>query len=163
MDIVFQWLLLTVAVAAGWFAGRSGRSSERSTTVISDETSVKDRLQFLFTNYSDQAVENFVESLAVSPDTVSLHLSIGAHFRHKGETDRAIVIHQNLLARPELPPRFSPKVTFELALDYLAAGLLDRAEALFHELMGDREYGRKASAQLIELYQRKKNGIKPRR
>ncbi|WP_152207114.1 lipopolysaccharide assembly protein LapB [Marinobacter changyiensis] len=156
MDIVFQWLLLTVAVAAGWFAGRSGRSSERSTTVISDETSVKDRLQFLFTNYSDQAVENFVESLAVSPDTVSLHLSIGAHFRHKGETDRAIVIHQNLLARPELPPRFSPKVTFELALDYLAAGLLDRAEALFHELMGDREYGRKASAQLIELYQREK-------
>lgn len=156
MDIVFQWLLLTVAVAAGWFAGRSGRSSERSTTVISDETSVKDRLQFLFTNYSDQAVENFVESLAVSPDTVSLHLSIGAHFRHKGETDRAIVIHQNLLARPELPPRFSPKVTFELALDYLAAGLLDRAEALFHELMGDREYGRKASAQLIELYQQEK-------
>lgn len=156
MDIVFQWLLLTVAVAAGWFAGRSGRSSERSTTVISDETSVKDRLQFLFTNYSDQAVENFVESLAVSPDTVSLHLSIGAHFRLKGETDRAIVIHQNLLARPELPPRFSPKVTFELALDYLAAGLLDRAEALFHELMGDREYGRKASTQLVELYQQEK-------
>ncbi|MEX0603090.1 MAG: lipopolysaccharide assembly protein LapB [Marinobacter sp.] len=156
MDIVFQWLLLTVAVAAGWFAGRSGRSSERSTTVISDENSVKDRLQFLFTNYSDQAVENFVQSLAVSRDTVSLHLSIGAHFRHKGETDRAIVIHQNLLARPELPSRFSPQVTFELALDYLAAGLLDRAETLFHELMGDREYGRKASTQLVELYQQEK-------
>ncbi len=156
MDIVFQWLLLTVAVAAGWFAGRSSRSSECSTTVISDETSVKDRLQFLFTNYSDQAVENFVQSLAVSRDTVSLHLSIGAHFRHKGETDRAIVIHQNLLARPELPPRYSPQVTFELALDYLAAGLLDRAEALFHELMGDREYGRKASTQLVELYQQEK-------
>lgn len=156
MDIVFQWLLLTVAVAAGWFAGRSGRPSERSTTVISDETSVKDRLQFLFTNYSDQAVENFVQSLAVSRDTVSLHLSIGAHFRHKGETDRAIVIHQNLLARPELPPRYSPQVTFELALDYLAAGLLDRAEALFHELMGDRDYGRKAATQLVELYQQEK-------
>lgn len=156
MDIVFQWLLLTAAVAAGWFAGRSSRSSERSASVISDESSVRDRLQFLFTNYSDQAVENFVQSLAVSRDTVSLHLSIGAHFRLKGETDRAIVIHQNLLARPELPSRFSPQVTFELARDYLAAGLLDRAEALFHQLMGDREYGRKSSAQLIELYQQEK-------
>ena len=156
MDIVFQWLLLTVAVAAGWFAGRLGNTSRRSQKVIADEDSVRDRLQFLFTNYSDQAVENFVQSLAVNRDTVSLHLSIGAHFRHKGETDRAILIHQNLLARPELPARFSPQVTFELALDYLNAGLLDRAEALLHELMGDREYGRKSSLQLIELYQQEK-------
>ncbi len=156
MDIVFQWLLLTAAVAAGWLAGRFSRSPERSRRVISDETSVRDRLQFLFTNYSDQAVENFVQSLAVNRDTVSLHLSIGAHFRHKGETDRAIVIHQNLLARPELPARFSPQVTFELALDYLNAGLLDRAEALMHQLMGDREYGRRAASQLIDLYQQER-------
>ncbi len=156
MDIVFQWLLVTAAVAAGWFVGRYGRSSSGSGTVISDEASVRDRLQFLFTNYSDQAVENFVQSLAVTKDTVSLHLSIGAHFRLKGESDRAILIHQNLLARPELPSRFSPQVTFELALDYLAAGLLDRAEALFQQLMGDRDYGRKAAAQLIELYQQER-------
>ncbi|MDX1633933.1 MAG: lipopolysaccharide assembly protein LapB [Marinobacter sp.] len=156
MDIVFQWLLVTVAVAAGWFVGRYGRSSATSGTVISDEASVRDRLQFLFTNYSDQAVENFVQSLAVTKDTVSLHLSIGAHFRLKGESDRAILIHQNLLARPELPPRFSPQVTFELALDYLAAGLLDRAEALFNQLLGDRDYGRKAASQLIELYQQER-------
>lgn len=156
MDIVFQWLLVTAAVAAGWFVGRYGRSSSGSGTVISDEASVRDRLQFLFTNYSDQAVENFVQSLAVTKDTVSLHLSIGAHFRLKGESDRAILIHQNLLARPELPPRFSPQVTYELALDYLAAGLLDRAEALFNQLLGDRDYGRKAAGQLIELYQQER-------
>jgi lipopolysaccharide biosynthesis regulator YciM len=156
MDIVFQWLLLTAAVAAGWFAGRSGQSSSQSQSVISDEESVRDRLKFLFTNYSDQAVENFVQSLAVTPDTVNLHLSIGAHFRMKGESDRAILIHQNLLARPELPARFSPQVTYELALDYLAAGLLDRAEALLHELMGDRDYGLQASSDLIELYQQEK-------
>ncbi|MBS3802996.1 MAG: lipopolysaccharide assembly protein LapB [Oleiphilaceae bacterium] len=156
MDIVFQWLLLTAAVAAGWFVGRSGQSSSRADSVISDEESVRDRLQFLFTNYSDQAVENFVQSLAVTPDTVNLHLSIGAQFRQKGESDRAILIHQNLLARPELPSRFSPQVTYELALDYLAAGLLDRAEALLQELMGERNYGLRASSHLIELYQREK-------
>ncbi|HEY9118402.1 MAG TPA: lipopolysaccharide assembly protein LapB [Marinobacter sp.] len=156
MDIVLQWLLLTIAVAAGWFVGRMGNTRDRSKTAISDEESVKDRLQFLFTNYSDQAVENFVQSLAVNKETVGLHLSIGAHFRHKGETDRAILIHQNLLARPELPSRYSQQVTYELAIDYLNAGLLDRAEALLHQLMGDREYGRKASLQLIELYQQEK-------
>ncbi|MEH6563210.1 MAG: lipopolysaccharide assembly protein LapB [Marinobacter sp.] len=153
MDMVFQWLLLTVAVAVGWFVGRLGSGRNRTRAKIADEDSVKDRLQFLFTNYSDQAVDNFVQSLAVNKDTVSLHLSIGRHFRNKGETDRAILVHQNLLARPELPPRFSPQVTLELAMDFLNAGLLDRAEALLQQLMGDREYGRKAARQLIDLYQ----------
>lgn len=156
MDLVLQWLLLTVAVAAGWAAGRFGSQSRRSSRVISDEGSVRDRLQFLFTNYSDQAVDNFVQSLAVNKDTVSLHLSIGSHFRNKGETDRAILIHQNLLARPELPARYTPHVTLELAMDYLNAGLHDRAEALFLELEADREYGRGASIALIELYQQER-------
>ena len=157
MDIVFQWLLLTVAVAVGWLVGRlGGDGSNRARTKISDEESVKDRLQFLFTNYSDQAVDNFVQSLAVNKETVSLHLSIGRHFRNKGETDRAILVHQNLLARPELPPRFSPQVTLELAMDFLRAGLLDRAEALLQQIMGDREYGRTAAQQLIELYQQER-------
>ncbi|BFN13983.1 lipopolysaccharide assembly protein LapB [Marinobacter sp. RI1] len=156
MDMLFQWLLLTAAVAAGWAVGRYGNRSGRASRAIMDEDSVRDRLQFLFTNYSDQAVENFVQSLAVNKDTVSLHLSIGSHFRNKGETDRAILIHQNLLARPELPARYSPQVTQELAIDYLNAGLLDRAEALFHQLMGDREYGRRSATALIELYQQER-------
>ena len=156
MDIVFQWLLLTIAVAVGWFVCRLGGGGNGPRARISDEESVKDRLQFLFTNYSDQAVDNFVQSLAVNKETVSLHLSIGRHFRNKGETDRAILVHQNLLARPELPPRFSPQVTLELAMDFLNAGLLDRAEALLQQIMGDREYGRKASRQLIDLYQQEK-------
>ena len=93
MDMVFNWLLLTVAVAAGWVVGRYSKQRHRSRKSIDNEDSVRDRLQFLFTNYSDQAVENFVQSLAVNRDTVSLHLSIGSHFRNKGETDRAILIH----------------------------------------------------------------------
>lgn len=156
MEIVLQWLLLTVAVAAGWVVGRFGSQGKRRSRAISDEDSVRDRLQFLFTNYSDQAVDNFVQSLAVNKDTVSLHLSIGSHFRNKGETDRAILIHQNLLARPELPARYTPQVTLELAMDYLNAGLHDRAEALLHQLMGDREYGRRAATALIELYQQER-------
>ncbi|PVY78402.1 lipopolysaccharide biosynthesis regulator YciM [Tamilnaduibacter salinus] len=162
MDTVLHWLLLVIAVAAGWFMGRWGRSETRRGRGIHDEPSVRDRLQFLFTNYSDQAIENFVQSLAVNRDTVNLHLSVGAHFRLKGETDRAILIHQNLLARPELPSRFSPQVTQELAEDYMKAGLLDRAEALLQELLGSRDYSRKASNQLIELYQQEREWDKAR-
>jgi len=156
MELVFQWLLLAAAIGAGWAIGRFGGQSHRSVKAISDEDSVRDRLQFLFTNYSDQAVDNFVHSLPVNKDTVSLHLSIGSHFRNKGETDRAILVHQNLLARPELPARYTPQVTLELAMDYLNAGLLDRAEAMLHQLMGDREYGRRAAGELIEVYQQER-------
>ncbi|MAA65716.1 MAG: lipopolysaccharide assembly protein LapB [Alteromonadaceae bacterium] len=162
MDTVLHWLLLVIAVAAGWFMGRWGRDNAASGQRIDDEEAVRDRLQFLFTNYSDEAIESFVQSLAVSRQTVGLHLSVGAHFRLKGETDRAILIHQNLLARPELPARYSVQVTFELAMDYMNAGLLDRAEALFHQLLGTKDYSRQASDQLIELYQQEREWDKAR-
>lgn len=156
MSSITLWLLLFVAIATGWLLGRiSARFARRPD--IDDEATLRERLQFLFTNYSDEAIESFVETLAVSRDTVNLHLSIGAHFRNKGEVDRATLIHQNLLARPELPNRYSSQVTYELAMDYLAAGLLDRAESLLHELMGSRDYGRKAAQQLIELYQQERD------
>lgn len=162
MDIVLQWLVLFLAVAIGWLLGRWNSLSGRRNRRIDDEASLKERLQFLFTNYSDEAIDAFVGSLAVSRETVNLHLSIGAHFRHKGEVDRAILIHQNLLARPELPPRYSSQVTFELAVDYRFAGLLDRAEALLHQVMGSRQYGPKAARQLIELYQQEREWDKAR-
>lgn len=162
MNTILHWLLLAAAVGIGWSLGRWGVRRQENGSAIEDEESLRDRLQFLFTNYSDEAIESFVETLAVSRDTVNLHLSIGAHFRNKGEVERATLIHQNLLARPELPARFSSQVTYELALDYLAAGLLDRAEALLHELMGTKRYGRKAAEQLIQIYQREKDWEKAR-
>lgn len=162
MEIVLQWLVLAVAVAIGWCLGRWGGFSAKRDRRIDNEASLRERLQFLFTNYSDEAIDAFVGSLAVSRDTVNLHLSIGAHFRHKGEVDRAILIHQNLLARPELPPRYSSQVTFELAVDYRVAGLLDRAEALLHQVMDSRHYGPKAARQLIDLYQQEREWDKAR-
>ncbi len=142
--------------------GRWGRDGSVGRQRIDDEEAVRDRLQFLFTNYSDEAIENFVQALAVNRETVGLHLSVGAHFRLKGETERAILIHQNLLARPELPARYSQQVTYELAMDYMNAGLLDRAESLFHQLLGTRDYSRQASDQLIELYQQEREWDKAR-
>lgn len=163
MEMVFQWLVLALAIAIGWALGHWGGSGNRRVKKIADEASVRERLQFLFTNYSDEAIDAFVGSLAVSRDTVNLHLSVGAHFRNKGEVDRAILIHQNLLARPELPPRYSSEVTFELAVDYRAAGLHDRAEALLLQVTDCRHYGPKAARQLIDLYQQERDWEKARR
>ncbi|XOZ34682.1 lipopolysaccharide assembly protein LapB [Halomonadaceae bacterium KBTZ08] len=157
MNTILQWLLLAVAVGTGWALGRWRLSREASTASIDDEDQLRERLQFLFTNYSDEAIESFLDSLEVNRETVNLHLSIGAHFRDKGEVERATLIHQNLLARPELPGRYSSQVTYELALDYLAAGLLDRAEALLHELLGTRSYGARAAERLVLLYQRERD------
>ncbi|MFE8073182.1 lipopolysaccharide assembly protein LapB [Marinobacteraceae bacterium S3BR75-40.1] len=163
MNTILQWLLLALAVAIGWGLGRWGRENASQQDTMDDEASVRERLQFLFTNYSDETIENFVQSLDVSTDTINLHLSIGAHFRNKGEVERAILIHQNLLARPELPARYSAEVTFALAQDYRAAGLLDRAEALLQQLMGSPHFGIRAARELIALYQQEKEWDKARR
>lgn len=160
MNTILQWLLLAVAVGIGWALGRWRLRAESEEPIIDDEETLRDRLQFLFTNYSDEAIESFLETLAVSRETVSLHLSIGAHFREKGEVARATLIHQNLLARPELSGHDSSQVTYELALDYLAAGLLDRAEALLQELLGVAHYGVLAAEQLVLIYQRERDWIK---
>ncbi|MGM0450606.1 MAG: lipopolysaccharide assembly protein LapB [Pseudomonadota bacterium] len=157
MNTILQWLLLAVAVGIGWALGRWRLRQQASSAPIDDEDRLRERLQFLFTNYSDEAIESFLDSLEVNRETVNLHLSIGAHFRDKGEVERATLIHQNLLARPELPGRYSSQVTYELAVDYLAAGLLDRAEALLHELLGTRAYGAQAAEQLVLIYQRERD------
>lgn len=157
MNTVLHWLLLAVAVGIGWALGRWRLRQQTSSAPIDDEDRLRERLQFLFTNYSDEAIESFLESLEVNRETVNLHLSIGAHFRDKGEVERATLIHQNLLARPELPGRHSSQVTYELAVDYLAAGLLDRAEALLQELLGTRAYGARAAEQLVLIYQRERD------
>ncbi|WP_077530834.1 lipopolysaccharide assembly protein LapB [Vreelandella utahensis] len=157
MNTILQWLLLAVAVGIGWALGRWRLRRQASPAPIDDEDRLRERLQFLFTNYSDEAIESFLDSLEVNRETVNLHLSIGAHFRDRGEVERATLIHQNLLARPELPGRYSSQVTYELALDYLAAGLLDRAEALLHELLGTRSYGARAAEQLVLIYQRERD------
>jgi len=162
METVSQWLLVAAAAGAGWLAGHWRFADVTRGTGSVDGDDLRERLQFLFTNYSDEAIESFVQGLPVNRNTVGMHFSIGTHFRNKGEVDRAILIHQNLLARPELPVRYSSQVTYELALDYLAAGLLDRAESLFHELMGSKDYARQSARQLIELYQQEREWEKAR-
>jgi lipopolysaccharide assembly protein B len=91
-------------------------------------------LNFLLNEQPDRAIDSFIDAVKVDPDTVELHFTLGAMFRRRGETERAIRIHQALLARNDLPEAERLRAQLELARDYLKAGMLDRAEEGFATL-----------------------------
>src|SRR6266852_296938 len=93
-------------------------------------------LNFLLNEQPDKAIEAFIEVVKVDPETVELHFALGSLFRRRGETERAIRMHRNLLERPDLGAEQRLHAMVELGQDYLKAGLLDRAEEMFLKLKG---------------------------
>lgn len=147
--------LLVVAIGIGFFLGRRERSARQSPAARGDYMR---GLNYLLSEQADVAVDAFIESLDVNDDTVDTHLALGALVRRRGEVDKAIRVHQNLLARPRLSPRFRARAELELARDYLAAGLLGRAESLLKELAGrGGELRESALEYLLEIYQRERD------
>jgi lipopolysaccharide biosynthesis regulator YciM len=113
-------------------------------------------LNFLLNEQPDRAIESFVEAVRVDPETVELHFALGSLFRRRGETERAIRMHQSLIDRDDLPQDLKLQALSELGQDYLKAGLLDRAEEIFDRL---RESPRAEDAKrnLLEIYQLEKD------
>ena len=93
-------------------------------------------LNFLMNEQPDKAIEAFIEVVKVDPQTIELHFALGSLFRRRGEVERAIRMHQNLVERADLASEQKLMALFELAQDYFKAGLLDRAEELFLKLEG---------------------------
>jgi len=114
-------------------------------------------LNFLLNDETDKAVDIFIKMLEVDSDTVETHLAVGKLFRRRGEVDRAIRIHQNLIARPQLESIHREQAMFELGQDYLSAGVFDRAERIFTELTTDKTHSPKALLTLIDIYQQEKS------
>lgn len=157
MDTILQWLMLVVAIGVGWILGYTARKKASKGSDSGLPSNLKDRLKILFETYSEEVIDSFVQSLEVTPDTVGMHLSIGSHFRKTGEVEKAILVHQNLMSRPEVPNNFADEVMFELARDYMAAGLLDRAESLFLQLKESRLFGQKTLKWLVDIYQQERD------
>lgn len=148
------WLLLPVAAATGWWTGRKG--VRRTALVERNDTEYYRGLAYLLDEEEDKAIELFIRLVQVDQDTVETHLTLGNLFRKRGEVDRAIRIHQNLIARPNLPRQVRGDGQLELARDYLAAGLLDRAEEVFASLIDDKLHVEDAFDGLILIYEREK-------
>lgn len=151
----FGWLfvLLPVAALSGWFIGR--RAAERSggQRVSRLSSSYFRGLNFLLNEQPDKAIEVFIQIAEVDKDTVETHFALGNLFRRRGEVDRAIRIHQSLIARPHLDDEQRTQAVLELGEDFMRAGLLDRAEELFLDLAPVAGVGPKALRHLISVYQ----------
>lgn len=114
-------------------------------------------LNFLLNEQPDKALEVFIRVAQVDSDTVETHFALGSLFRRRGEVDRAIRIHQNLIARPNLSGDYRAQALFELAQDFLRAGLLDRAEAALLELLDTPNHAELALHSLISLYEQQRD------
>lgn len=155
MEFEIWWLLgIPVFFALGWIAARVDIRH-----VISESRSLPrgyyKGLNFLLNDQPDKAIDAYIEILKLDPETVELQFALGSLFRRRGETERAIRVHQNLLARADLPVEHQAQARYELGRDYLKAGLLDRAEETFHQLTGT-QFESQAGRALLEIYQREK-------
>ncbi|QTS83874.1 LemA family protein [Coxiella endosymbiont of Amblyomma nuttalli] len=160
MIIQTLFLLLPIAAVGGWCAGRRallGNTDKLSPTLRQDYFK---GLNYLIHEQPDKTVDVFIKLLEVDTDTVETHLALGSLFRRRGEVDRAIRVHQNLIARPQLGKNHRFHALLELGQDYLRAGVLDRAERLFLELVEMSEENQGSLRFLLHIYQQEKDWYK---
>lgn len=159
MTTVIWLVIFFVALISAWYLGISTR--EEDDTDLSPQKFKLPRdylvgLNFLLNEEPDKAVDIFIKMLEVDSETVETHLAVGKLFRKRGEVDRAIRIHQNLIARPQLDKHYRDQSLFELGEDYYSAGFLDRAERVFQDLIDIKEYAVPALNSLLDIYQQEK-------
>jgi len=153
--LILAGLFLLLA-AAGWVIGRFGERDEEDAPPPLNIDYLKG-LNFLLNEQTDQALEHFLRMVRVDAKTIETHFALGSLFRRRGEVDRAIRIHQNIIARPDLASEQRDQALYSLAKDYLAAGLLDRAEKLFSRLSQGSRYQVQAIEALCGIYEQERD------
>ena len=151
------WLLLPLAAASGWYAAHRDQRRQLTPKAGSLSQDYFRGINYLLNEQPDKAIEVFTQMLEVNTETVETHLALGSLFRRRGEVERAIRIHQNLIARPTLEKAQRSLALCELAQDYLKAGLLDRAENLFLELAEIPAHAEQAMHSLMYIYEQEKD------
>ena len=154
------WMLLVFPLffGMGWLAARID-INELMTESSALPRSYFQGLNFLLNEQQDEAIEAFIEVVKVDPQTIELHFALGSLFRRRGEVDRAIRMHLNLVERGDLNEEKRQQALFELAQDYLKAGILDRAENSFSNLQST-PYEKESLDFLLEIYQKEKDWLK---
>lgn len=156
-DTLLTLLFFFLAVAIGWTASRFFQTRTRSKSPSGVGPDYFKGLNYLLEDKHDKAIEVFISMMEVDNETVETHFALGSLFRRRGEVDRAIRIHQNLIARPNLGRQHRDQALFALAEDYLRAGLLDRAEKLFEKLSEHSGKRPEALIKLISIYEQQQD------
>jgi lipopolysaccharide biosynthesis regulator YciM len=154
MEFDFTWLLfgLPIAFALGWMASRLDMRQMRIEN-REDPKAYFRGLNHLLNEQQDQAIDAFVQAVQNDPDTSELHFALGNLFRRRGEYDRAVKVHAHLVARADLSKADHERALNALSLDYMRAGLLDRAEAALRDLEGTT-YEAQARRTRLMIYER---------
>jgi lipopolysaccharide assembly protein B len=157
MDFDFTWLLwgLPVAFGLGWIASRLDLRQWRIESRQAPKAYFRG-LNHLLNEQQDQAIDAFIEAVQGDPDTAELHFALGNLFRRRGDYDRAVRVHEHLLSRDDLGRKDRDRAQHALALDFLKAGLLDRAEAALLKLQGSAFEG-EALLALLAIYERSRD------
>ncbi len=157
MNVELLWLLLPLAAYLGYLIGRRGseRSSDQRFSQLSQ--TYFSGLNYLLNEQPDKALEVFLKIAELDSDTFETQLALGNLFRRRGETDRAIRLHQDLYSRPKLSGEQRTIALLELGEDYMRAGLLDRAEALYTDLLAIDQFASAALRHLISIYQQERD------
>ncbi|MDE2076292.1 MAG: lipopolysaccharide assembly protein LapB [Burkholderiales bacterium] len=157
MDFELQWLLLAFPVVfiLGWMASRLDLRQLKREDRASPQAYFKG-LNLLLNEQQDKAIDAFIEAVQHDPDTSDLHFALGNLFRRRGEYERAIRVHQHLLARADLRQEEREKAQHALAHDFMKAGLFDRAEEAFKALEGTA-FTTDARLALLNLHERSRN------
>src|ERR1700730_10561645 len=128
------WIVGIAALVIGILAGHFGWGRRWPAPLSKLHPDYLTGLDYLVTEQPDRALDMFLKLMEANADTIETHFSLGSLYRRRGEVERAIRIHQNLLARESLAPEHREQALLALAQDYLRAGLLDRAEVLFQQV-----------------------------
>ncbi len=151
LELLF--LLLPVAAAYGWYMGRRSAQQDKQQEANRLSRDYVAGVNFLLSNQQDKAVDLFLEMLKEDTGTVEAHLTLGNLFRSRGEVDRAIRIHQSLMESAALSYEQRLLAVQQLGRDYMAAGLYDRAEDMFSQLVDETDFRMSALQQLLQIYQ----------
>ncbi|MGF1776528.1 lipopolysaccharide assembly protein LapB [Vibrio nomapromontoriensis] len=151
LELLF--LLLPIAAAYGWYMGQRSVKHDRQEQSHQISRQYMTGLNLLLSDQSDKAVDHFIELLQVDDETIDTHLALGNLFRSRGEVDRAIRIHQNLISRSGLTIEQKNIALQQLAKDYMVSGFLDRAEKIFVQLVDEPEHREAALTQLVSIYE----------
>lgn len=154
-DLVWLLLGLPLAFVLGWGASRFDLRQLRAENRSVPKAYFKG-LNFLLNEQQDKAIDVFIEAVQNDPDTSELHFALGNLFRRRGEYDRAVRVHEHLLSRGDLGPRDRERAQHALALDFLKAGLLDRAEDALARLEGT-PFEEQARLALLAIYERSRD------
>lgn len=151
LELLF--LLLPVAAAYGWYMGRRSAQQDKQQDANRLSREYVAGVNFLLSNQQDKAVDLFLDMLKEDSNTVEAHLTLGNLFRSRGEVDRAIRIHQALMESASLTFEQRLLAVQQLGRDYMAAGLYDRAEDMFNQLVNEDDFRIFALQQLLVIYQ----------